>query len=1140
MKKNIKFIIFLVALTLILSALFVACAESQEYSATVLSPDGNPLENVTVNWLNGNNVAGSAKTDANGKATVTIPAGKYTISLEGIAENLSFDEITVFATSDAPEIRLSVKQVNFLIVVNDKTGAPAQNVTVNLANATGVAGSAKTDATGSVIITLPYGDYSVTLADLPGGNIYTDIQTVSGKIDTAVINLVDGTPVDYGVTLQSEGGLLFKNQDVLVHNSANVLVASGKTDENGVYAFSAAPGNYKVSAANIPDGYSFEAVSLTSSQRTATIVLHSAILYSAPAANKVYKIGDIFHNYRFTTTYKKKGESNVWSKTIAEILEDEGKEAIIINNWGTNCSACVQEMPYMQTAYEKYKDKIEMIAVSNYIPADTVTTIENWYATYKYTFPMMLDSNGFRAKFNITNWPTTVIIDRYGAIARIEVGAVVSDLAWERLIEMYIGDDYVQTFTPGDEVSGSINLELTKPDVTTPENHYENLANAINNTSTFPDGASITWRAMTGEGSDKAWPFFFGHESTERFKLPTLKDGEYVMYSTNTGRASSMSAIYADVSVSAGYVFTFDYLAETKSGDILYFVWDGKVINQITGTSDGWKTCYLYADLTAEEHSLAITYMKYNSGSDLLYDNVFITNVRFEPVSVLSDDGEELNMLRSAAYGVPEQGAEKFPHYATVDIDENGYYYVNLSSLENAEFAGNDNHPMLFANLLNVTTWANDVSISQLITAVTEEGSTEYAFDCIMIKNGKEYDYRADLINYCYAASASDIDGFVPVNQQLREMLEAFMKSVSGANHHEDEWLEVCYFYSHYGAGEPIGNPILGVITSTAIPVELNQRTTAELYRNMAPFPSVIYEFTPDENAVYKIESLIDKKDASKYSAMLWLYDDEHNPDEPLAESGEERVTLGGVNEQNFEVYRYLKANRKYYVEVALAMQERGEYDFIITKVGQSATVLSPCSMDTYNMILDENGEWSGAVTLAGAIEYKKDADGFYHAINPDGTVGDFIYLSTKYADTSALSNIPLKDLVDKFVVDINEFEDNGKYKELDYTIFNFRYVIDYIIVSASDVRYYSKFDLVSQLGLDPEIYKDYTARLKEIIATADENGFVKVDQEIVDILTLFVTLRLNTTINGVIDHADANEWLRFCWYNRPVDENNN
>lgn len=1135
MKKNTKFLVILVALTLILSTLFVACAESQDYSVTVLSPDGKPLENVTVNWLSGSNVEGSAKTDANGKATVTIPAGTYKISLDGIAEDLSFDEITVFASSSAPEIKLSVKQVNYFIVVNDKTGKAAPNVTVNLANATGVAGSAKTDANGSVIITLPYADYSVTLDDLPGGNIYTDIQTVSGKIDTAVINLVDGTPVNYSVTLHSEGGLLFKKQDVLVYDAANLLVSSGNTDENGVYTFSAAIGSYKVSAAKLPEGYSADSVTLTSNLRDVEIVLRSAILDSAPAADKVYKMGDIFHNYRFTTTYIKDGDSSVWSKTIAQILEDEGKEAIILNNWGTNCSACVQEMPYMQTAYEKYGDKIEMIAVSNYFPVDSAATIENWYASYKYTFPMMLDSNGFRSKFNLEYWPTTVVIDRYGAIARIEVGAVTTELAWERLIEKYIGDNYVQTFTPGDEVSGSINLELTKPDVTTPDNHYENLANAVNNTSTFPQGASITWRPMEGEGAELAWPFFFGHESTERFKLPALNDGEYVMYSTNTGRANSMSAIYADIKVPAGYVFTFDYLAETKSGDILHFLWDGKIVQQISGTTDGWKTCYLYADLTADTHTLAMTYMKYSLGSDLLYDNVFITNVRFEPVSVLSDDGEELNMLRSAAYGVPAQNATKFPHYATVDIDENGYYYVNLSSLENSNVAGNDNHPMLFANLLNVTAWANDVSIYQLITAVKEEGSTEFLFDCTMIKNGKEYDYRSDLVMYCYAASSSDLPGYVPVNQQLREMLEAFMSGISGENHHEDEWLEVCYFYSHYGKGEPYGNPIVGVITPTAIHIETEQRTTAELYRNMAPFPSVIYEFTPDEDAVYKFESFIDKKDAGKYSAILWLYDGEHDSDNPIAESGDERTTLGGVNEQNFEVYRYLKANHKYYVAVALGQQERGEYDFIITKVGQSVTALAPCSFDFYEMIVDENGNWSGAATLAGAIKYEKDNDGFYHAINPDGTVGDFIYLSTKYADTAALSNIPLEKLVDKFVVDPGEIDENGRFLETDYQIFNFQYIVQYFENSNGITTYNPKVDISS---LNPD-YKDYTARLKEIIAEADSNGFVKVDQEIVDILLLFVSLRLNATYD-VINPAAENEWLRFCWYNRPYDENNN
>ncbi|MCX4384693.1 MAG: hypothetical protein OSJ39_02710, partial [Clostridia bacterium] len=77
--------------------------------------------------------------------------------------------------------------------------------------------------------------------------------------------------------------------------------------------------------------------------------------------------------------------------------------------------------------------------------------------------------------------------------------------------------------------------------------------------------------------------------------------------------------------------------------------------------------------------------------------------------------------------------------------------------------------------------------------------------------------------------------------------------------------------------------------------------------------------------------------------------------------------------------------------------------------------------------------------------------------------------------------------------------------------------------------------------------YKDYTAIFKGIIADAkatqgdNYDGLIPVNQEIVDILTLFFELRINNvnkiTQNAeekiVFDKALFNEWLRFCWYNK-------
>lgn len=51
------------------------------YTATVIDKDGKPAVGVTVNWLSGTGVAGTAVTDASGKAERELDYGDYTVVL---------------------------------------------------------------------------------------------------------------------------------------------------------------------------------------------------------------------------------------------------------------------------------------------------------------------------------------------------------------------------------------------------------------------------------------------------------------------------------------------------------------------------------------------------------------------------------------------------------------------------------------------------------------------------------------------------------------------------------------------------------------------------------------------------------------------------------------------------------------------------------------------------------------------------------------------------------------------------------------------------------------------------------------------------------------------------------------------------
>lgn len=1085
-----------------------------EYNITVLSPDGSPLKGVTVLWQKSGATAGTAATGDDGVASVTIAEGTYNVVIDGLDEGLTYPEITV--TPDVRmgiSVKLSIAVITYTVEVKDKTGAAAKGVTVTWSDGSTIAGTATTGDDGRASCDLSYGEYSVTVSDLPDGNVFTESKTVTAQQPHAAIELIDGQAVSYSVSVRSEGGLKFADVMVFVY-SGNRPVYTGKTDENGVLNFMLPGGNYTADVPNVQDGYKVsKAATLTAAVHQSEIELSSSVILDPPASVKAYKIGDIIHDYEFTTPYEVEGSKVTYS--ISELLET--KDAVIINNWGTQCSACVMEVAAMQEAYEKYQDRIELIAVSNYISVygyDTDSDVINFREDYELTFPMMCDKNSFNARFSISGHPTTIVVDRYGAIAHIEVGAISSAEVWERLIVRYLGDNYVQTFVPGKD-NEPITSEVAKPDITVSEDHYQKIGEAINNFDESDD-VYIKWSGETE--NEYMWPFILKTEEG-------ISDEEQVLCSSNAKKPNSMSALYGLVKMPVGKVFTFDYYAECETdADILSIIWDGKIIRQISGLSKGWKTCHLYVELTTGEHRLAFAYKK-DTTTDIGRDNVYIRNIRFEDISTMT---ESTDMMRSAAYGIPEENAEKFPYYADVELASDGYYHVKLDDLQNSGYAGVDKSPMLFANLTNVTNWNNLMSMSTMVYAVGEE-TNEYLYDFRLTIDGKTRDYRQDMINYCQVASASDISGLVPVDKQLGDILSAFTAKAMGDKAHDDAWLEFCYFYSHYGDGEYIGNPIMGLTPKTALPVALDTEITAHLTKPTAPFPTLIYSFTPQESAVYKIESLLP---AGNVDAQMWLYDDQSTVNEPILHSGEDRFNRDGKNEQNFVVLRYMEAGQKYYIEVALLMNELGDLKFKVTKAGQSATELVSCSDGVFNIITDANNNVLG-IELAGAIEYVKDNDGYYHAKNEDGSMGGFIYLDVKYP-TRVTTTMSLSQLAEQ------KLKVPYKNEYCKFGVFDFRYTIAYFDETTAEgtvTNYDPEFDLTEH-GIDGREYKDYTDIIKGYIAGADD-GLVKVNDEIVTMLGLFIETRINSINNYEYEPALENEWLRFCWYDKNHDQNN-
>ena len=107
--------------------------------------------------------------------------------------------------------------------------------------------------------------------------------------------------------------------------------------------------------------------------------------------------------------------------TMLSILSEVGKNRItVIDFWASWCGPCRQEMPFMISLYDKYKDKgFSIVGISLDSERDAwLQAIEQ----LGIAWPQMSDLKGWdnaaAQQFNITSIPHTVVVDQKGKILR--------------------------------------------------------------------------------------------------------------------------------------------------------------------------------------------------------------------------------------------------------------------------------------------------------------------------------------------------------------------------------------------------------------------------------------------------------------------------------------------------------------------------------------------------------------------------------------------------------------------------------------------------------------------------------------------------------------------------------------------------
>lgn len=904
-----------------------------------------------------------------------------------------------------------------------------------------------------------------------------------------------GENVTYTVSVVTAGGMKMSDINVYVYANSDKtdLVQFGKTDADGLVSLSMPKSDkYAIELQGVPNGYDVKS-SYAFTGNVAVISLTSKLIsdktLSDLSTSDTLGLGDVMYDFSVSTA------DNQTIK-LSEILAEN--KMVLLNFWFSTCGPCANEFPYMEEAYNMYKEQGGAVVALS--PIDDAATVANYKSSMGLTFPMASCPATWSQIFGITGYPTSVIIDRYGVICLVEVGGITSLSPFTSIFDYFTADDYQQKICANGV--GDIMTQV-KPNYTMDSS--ESIGQAINK-----GDIEITY---SPEADDEySWPFIL-----------TDKDGNQCIKASNQNIDSSYAIIYANVTLKAGQALGFDYLISSEYGsDVLHVIVDDEPIFTISGADENekWKSCYPCVALKDGTYEVALCYIK-DDADNVGDDTVYIKDMRVVDASQIDTTA---HLPRQAA--TTEDGFE----YSYVNIvynEKDGYYHV-----------GSKTGPLLLADLMGYTQFSE------------EETIWDITYDKNLKVDGK--DLYEELEQYFSYASNSSLNGVCTVTKELAELLKK-VASVAGFDGDENEWLKVCKYYEAYGKGaKQMEDPIKGLSTFSAYEAKLGKNiSTNFFYYNTAIIPrGKLAKFVPSQSGVYRVTSRAE----SSNGVDGWIFDGDHN--ELLVYEMDERLWN---DDKNVSMLYYMKAGEAYYIDIAFwDVYEVGYIYYDIEYMGGSMELFRLCSPGYFTYDTDATGSAMYHL-ITGGIDVVMGTDGYYHEDLGKDASGKQRYGSIIYADFTGITSLFSNPITTVNAYDENGkqiYDSNGKPVKvkgmIDMGGFDFSktdedlYILGIMETHKNDVAatdaylkdvWGDDYDANAKLYAIKDVFAgkyhgkgpDLTAEIKGYMSKMysgsekERVGCVAVDARLAEILQLLMD---KYTFEGV-DHA----WTKLCYY---------
>jgi len=250
----------------------------------------------------------------------------------------------------------------------------------------------------------------------------SESQEPSGSEDVPVVTEA------HTVSVVSKGGHNLYNVKVHAYTDKAMtkLFTTASTNSKGVATLQLETGiEYTIALSNVPVGYHLS-TSYSLTGKTTSIVLESSVVTGTAFPSKKLKVGNVMYDFTVPST----DGSNI---TLSEVIKT--KELVVLNFWYVNCQFCVMEFPYMSSAYNRYEDRVEIIALN---PFDNMDSVKAFLVDNPLPFEVATCDSSIPNLFGIDAYPVSVVIDKYGVIRKIEEGAILQESGFVSLFEKYL------------------------------------------------------------------------------------------------------------------------------------------------------------------------------------------------------------------------------------------------------------------------------------------------------------------------------------------------------------------------------------------------------------------------------------------------------------------------------------------------------------------------------------------------------------------------------------------------------------------------------------------------------------------------------------------------------------------------------